>query len=341
MKKIFIFFPLIALFIATSCKCDRKPETKVLTNRIEYDVLVNNDGKMDPVMNNVAEDMRVEFVHFLFAEMKKGKAMNDSGVTIDSSSVLMLMRNLFPDADTTVTDPEIYYKTNTVKINKLRFREKWEYNSENYQIKKTVLAVAPLVELADTLGYAYKAVPLFWIQCDTATNLKEVNVLSSNIISDAVVYNKLDMITCIDSTPAVYFSNLTDPAKTEFFDGLLAAVVDKKLTGYNFFFNPLEDADMRVLKGYSDTLTEFDENNKEVRTIVEHKITAKEFGRIKFAEKWEYSSSPFVFRKTVMAMNPSVFVIDPHYEIVRGFKPLFWTVYDERYLQEMKGKILR
>ncbi|HBG71103.1 MAG: hypothetical protein A2W93_02635 [Bacteroidetes bacterium GWF2_43_63] len=341
MKKIFLFLSVISVVVLNSCKGDREPEMKVLTDRIEYDVMVNNDGKMDPIMNHVNEDVRVEFIHFLFEELKNGKAFSDSGATTDSKSVLMLIRELFPDADTTVSDPEVYYKLNTAKINKLRFREKWVYNSENFKIEKTVLAVAPLIELADTLGYVYKAVPLFWIQCDTAKDLKEVNVLSTNIITDALVYNQLEMILYLDSTPADFYCNLKNPAKTEFFDALLASVIDKKVTGYNFFFNPLEEADMRVLKGYSDTLTDYDENNKEVRTIIEHKISAKEFGRIKFAERWEYSSNPFIFRKTVMALNPSVIVVDPQYNVVRGFKPLFWTVYDEKYLQEMKGKVLQ
>ena len=341
MKKLILLLSVVSVVVLNSCNGDKKPEMKVLTDRIEYDVMVNNDGRMDPIMNHVNEDVRVEFVHFLFEQLKAGKAFSDSGAATDSKSVLALIRELFPDADTTVADPEVYYKINTTKINKLRFREKWVYDSKNFKIEKTVLAVAPLVELADTLGYVYKAVPLFWIQCDTAKELKEVTVLSTNIISDALVYNQLEMILYLDSTPADYYCNLKDPAKTEYFDALVKSVIDKKVTGYNFFFNPLEEADMRVLKGYADTLTDYDENNNVIRTVVEHKITAKEFGRIKFAERWEYSANPFIFRKTVMALNPSVIVIDPQYDVVKGFKPLFWTVYDEKYLQEMKGKILQ
>jgi hypothetical protein len=341
MKKLILLLSVVAVVALNSCKCDREPEMKVLTDHIEYDVLINNDGKMDPIMNHVNEDVRVEFIHFLFDQLKNGKAFSDSGSATNTESVLNLIRELFPDADTTVTDPEVYYKINTTKINKLRFREKWVYDSENFKIEKTVLAVAPLIELADTLGYVYKAEPLFWVQCDTAKALKEVTVLSTNIISDALVYNQLEMILYLDSTPADYYCNLKDPSKTEYFDALIKSVIDKKMTAYNFFFNPLEEADMRVLKGYSDTLTDYDENNNEVRTIVEHKVSAKEFGRIKFAERWEYSAYPFIFRKTVMALNPSVIVIDPQYDVVKGFKPLFWTVYDEKYLQEMKGKILQ
>ena len=341
MKKLFLLLSVVSVVAMVSCNGGKKPEMKALTERIEYDVMVNNDGKMDPVMNHVNEDVRVEFVHFLFEQLKNGKAFSDSGAATDSKSVLTLIRELFPEADTTVIDPEVYYKINTAKINKLRFREKWVYDPENFRIEKTVLAVAPLVELADTLGYVYKAVPLFWVQCDTATELKQVTVLSTNIISDALVYNQLEMILYLDSAPADYYCNLKDPAKTEYFDALVKSVIDKKVTGYNFFFNPLEEADMRVLKGYADTLTDYDENNNVIRTVVEHKISAKEFGRIKFGERWEYSANPFIFRKTVMALNPSVIVIDPQYDVVKGFKPLFWTVYDEKYLQEMKGKILQ
>lgn len=341
MKKFILLLSIISVVMLNSCKKDQNAEIKVLTEHIEYDVLINNDGKMDPVMNHVNEDVRVEFVHFLFEQLKAGKAFNDSGASIDSKAVLMLIREMFPNADTSVIDPEVYYKINTAKINKLRFREKWIYNSENFKIEKTVLAVAPLVVLADTLGYVFKAEPLFWVQCDTAKELKEVTVLSTNIISDAFVHNQLEMILYMDSTPADYYCNLNDSAKTAYFDELVKSVIDKKINAYNFFFNPLEEADMKVLKGYADTLSDFDENNNPVKTVIEHKISAKEFGRIKFAERWEYSAYPFVFRKTVMALNPSVIVIDPQYDVVKGFKPLFWTVYDEKYLQEMKGKILQ
>ena len=92
-------------------------------------------------------------------------------------------------------------------------------------------------------------------------------------------------------------------SKSQYFDALVKSVVDNKIKGYNFFFNPLEEADMKVLKGYADTLKDYDENNNIVETIIEHKVSAQEFVRINLPNNGNIQK-PFVFRKTVKALNP-------------------------------------
>ena len=341
MKKVILFLMISTSVFIYSCKCDRAPESKSLTELIEYDAMINNNGLMDPIMGHLNEDMRLNFIHFLFEELKNNNAVDDNGNNIDTKQVISVINELINNADTTLTDPEDFIKSNVIKINKLRFREKWIYNTTDFKIDKTVLAVAPLLELADSQGYVFKAAPLFCIKFDTSAQTKDNIILSTNIIGDAFIYNNLEMIHYYDSAPASYYCNLNYEAKSQYFDALVKSVVDNKIKGYNFFFNPLEEADMKVLKGYADTLKDYDENNNIVETIIEHKVSAQEFVRIKFAEQWEYSKKPFVFRKTVKARSPSVMVIDPQYDVVKGYKPLFWIVYDENYLQEMKGKILQ
>lgn len=344
--KHFLFVPLLIVMLC-SCggndkkKTDTKADTagNVLAESIEYDVVINNYDEMDPWINNIQEPVRTEFVVALFNELTNKHGVDNEGKPVSAGAVLQQIKDLKTDLEIQVSDPVELIRNKSLVIDKIRFRERWTYSPDDYRISKTVLAIAPVLELADEDGYIIQSVPLFWIPCDTTASGKEITVLTSGMISDAIVYNQLDMILEIDSTPADNYSNLKDPERATYFDGIMNNIISKKQKGYNYNFDPLSDEEMKGLKGRTDTLVEYDDNKVETTKVVETLVTAQQLGRIKFAESWEYSVAPFTFHKTVIGLNPSLFVIDPTYEVFNGFKPLFWVIYEEEFLKDMQEKM--
>lgn len=336
MRKIQLFLAILPLLMLFSC--GSKPENKLITSRIEYDVQVNNYDKMDGWMNNMGAEERKSFIGFLFDELNDKKAVDSLGNTAGNEYAMQIIRSFHPELDSSLDNAYQLIENETVIVDKLRFREKWEFNAETYQLVKTVLAVAPIIEKIDSNGSIFGAEPLFWVNCDSTAGDAQFVVLTSNIVTDAIIQNTLDPILAIEPNPKSYFSNVSEAGRIAYFDALLNAATEKKIVAYDYFFNVLPEAELQKLKGYTDTVISYDEDNNEVKTLVKNEVTAKEFGRLKFGEKWEYTKAPFTFRKTVMAVNPSIYIFDSYYGVLRGFKPLFWVVFDQDYLKLMQPK---
>ncbi len=336
MKKIQLFLAILPLFMLFSCGSDS--ENKLITSRIEYDVQVNNYDKMDGWMNNMGTEERTSFIGFLFDQLNEKKAVDSLGNTASNDYAMQIIRSFHPELDSSLNNAYQLIENETVVVDKLRFREKWEFNAETYQLVKTVLAVAPIIEKIDTNGSIVGAEPLFWVNCDSTLEDGQFVMLTENIITDAIIQNTLDPILAIEPNPKSYFSNVSEAGRVAYFDALLKAATEKKVVAYDYFFNTLPEAELQKLKGFTDTVISYDDNNNEVKTLVKNEVTAKEFGRLKFGEKWEYTKAPFTFRKTVMAVNPSIYMFDSCYGVLRGFKPLFWVIFDQEYLKLMQSK---
>jgi hypothetical protein len=293
---------------------------------------------MDGWMNNLGAEERKSFIGFLFDELNDKKAVDSMGNTAGNEYAMQIIRSFNPDLDSSLNNAYQLIENEAVIIDKIRFREKWEFNAETYQLVKTVMAVAPIIEKIDSNGSVVGAEPLFWVNCDSTAGDAQFVVLTSNIVTDAIIQNTLDPILAIEPNPKSYFSNVSEAGRIAYFDALLKAATEKKIVAYDYFFNVLPEAELQKLKGYTDTVISYDEENNEVKTLVKNEVTAKEFGRLKFGEKWEYTKAPFTFRKTVMAVNPSIYIFDSYYGVLRGFKPLFWVIFDEDYLKLMQPK---
>ena len=89
MKKVILFLMISTSVFIYSCKCDRAPESKSLTELIEYDAMINNNGLMDPIMGHLNEDMRLNFIHFLFEELK-------TTMPLMTMVIILTQNKLFP-----------------------------------------------------------------------------------------------------------------------------------------------------------------------------------------------------------------------------------------------------
>jgi len=323
MKNKFFLIALVITVSVASCKNKKEEATtqtepaktgiQVLADRIEYDVMIDNEGSMDAWMNHIEQAPRLEFISYLFSELKAGHAVNDDGKQLTAEEVMNLIHEKYLAAGINSNVADLIAQKK-ITIRKLRFREKWTYDYGTFKFSKEVAAVGPVLEYQD--GDLFRPVMLFWINCDTTAEIKDATLLTDNMISDAIVTNQIDQIRGYDSIPAEYFSNLAEMPKITFFDGMVEAVTDNKIPAYNFFFHPMTE---KLEDGFSAAL----------------------LGKIKFAESWNYQTldnGKIIFKKSVFALTPCIMVMDEELGGIQGFKPLFWIVTEDGYQKKMEGK---
>ena len=332
----FKIFSFLFLLIIAFSACKKDEKRNLLTNRIEYDVLIDNEDSMEPWMNNIALPDRMILLEFLFNQLDAGLAIDSLGNIIENANVEQIILNT--DSNLLIAQGKLFalVQNGQINVNGLRFREKWTYSPDNYCIYKKVLAVCPLMMQRDTNGSFSKIIPLFWIEADTS-EMEYTNKLSNLIISDSIVQNTTQAMIRLYGESPYFFSNLDQEYRDKYFLGLKDMVTSHELYGLDYFFNDMAVVDIDKLRDHIDTVYLPDENNDLEAVPVEKKILPKEFARLKFVEKWEYSTDPFTFHKTVMGVNPSLYVEDD-YEIFQGYKPLFWVVFDDDDLEFIRGK---
>ncbi len=331
-------FILVALMVFAFSACKEKEEKReLLTERIEYDVTIDNEESMESFLNNVDAGDRLAFLEFLFNELSAGKAVDAYGNSVDEEAV----KNLLIEVDTNwfydKMDLFQYIRSEMNKVRVLRFREKWTYNPETYSFYKEVIAVAPAVVLKDSDRVVSHIVPLFWVNCDTVDAKKPV-LITDLIICDALVQNNTgETVKLYGESPG--FLHSFDASKREkFFMDLKDNVASHKLNAYDYFFKELGVSEAEALNDHMDTVYVPDTLGNLIPYEYEVKILPQDFTRLKFVEKWEYSTNPFVFKKTVMVINPSVSVFDDLGEF-QGYRPLFWIVFDTADLEHIKSVV--
>ncbi len=333
--KIFISLSLILIIFWA---CDKKQEKReLLTNRIEYDVMINNENTMDAWMNNVPIDERMELLEFLFGELLAGNAVDSMGVKIDESIVKQELVAL----DSNLQFGEVplfeYVRNEYLVLQTIRFREKWTYNPKNFCVYKQVLSVAPVYALKDSSGVKIGMQPLFWVRCDT-TEIKNHTLITNLIISDALVQNNTPPVIELYGKSPYYLHNFDENKRDKFFTDLKERATSHEIKSYDYFFNKMEVSAIEKYRDHIDSMHIPDSTGKLIAYEYEVKILPKEFTRLKFAEKWEFSKKPFVFKKTVMGINPSLYSENEFGEF-EGYRPMFWVVADDKDLEFIRSVV--
>lgn len=169
-KKLVIVLSLVIAF--SSCK-NEEPKT-IITKKIQYDVNIKTpDPSWDWWIQNIAGGDREKLVDMIISGAKEGKfqAYNYYSNPITAAQVRSvfsdtlvqrLMRTVAPFEE---YDTMYITKIENEDILRLRFLEKWEINSENLQMSKTIYGIAPIARRVDFSG-TERWQPLFWIYTD-------------------------------------------------------------------------------------------------------------------------------------------------------------------------------
>ncbi len=173
MKKYILFFILILMLGA----CNQKKTGELITEKIQYDVIIKPDNlDNDWWVNNLEGSKREKFVLALMDDALNHKVEVYDFFTGEKLAyerierikgqrdTILFQKSEPPYSDTLmVVDHNIEYRD----ITKVRFLESWSYNGNDIRtMEKKIIAIAPMIENYDEEGNFRGYEPLFWIYTD-------------------------------------------------------------------------------------------------------------------------------------------------------------------------------
>lgn len=130
-----------------------------------------------------------------------------------------------------------------------------------------------------------------------------------------------------------WLQNIEGPSREKLVSDIMDAVLNEKVKAFDYFScEPLDKQRLQDIKGRTDTifLERADKPGEFFDTIVNHTINLKEITRLRFLEEWYMNKNSLVFEKKIMGICPLLERYDNSGNL-RGYSPLFWVFFDDRY----------
>lgn len=173
IRKIQLLFLVIAILAAWSCKRSEKDARILITDKIQYDVMLKNtDSTADWWVQNMDGRGREAFVKLVMDKAYSGKYKTYNFVTLtplsadqakaigNRSDKLTLQRSAPPyDLHDTIVKSELRMSD----ILKIRFMEAWYWNENTNRMEKEIQGICPMLENYTETGEFRGYQPLFWI----------------------------------------------------------------------------------------------------------------------------------------------------------------------------------
>lgn len=173
IRKIQLLFLVIAILAAWSCKRSEKNARILITDKIQYDVMLKNtDSTADWWVQNMDGRGREAFVKLVMDKAYSGKYKTYNFVTLTLLSAdqakaignrtdkLTLQRSSPPyDLHDTIVKSELRMSD----ILKIRFMEAWYWNENTNRMEKEIQGICPMLENYTETGEFRGYQPLFWI----------------------------------------------------------------------------------------------------------------------------------------------------------------------------------
>lgn len=180
MKRIFnsgICILIVSIFLAACNDKKDKRNNKILTERIQYDVLIKTPNiEFDWWVQNIEGSKRESFVRTILDLAYSGKVkaydyfnkpltLKDVKAIDTFSDTISLPDPVIPNK---MNDTVIKHELDIQKITKVRFLEEWYLDEDSYSFDKKVVGIMLMKEnYGDSMelrGYS----PLFWLYFDKA-----------------------------------------------------------------------------------------------------------------------------------------------------------------------------
>ncbi len=165
---------LLFVILIIMGSCTQKKQTKLITEKIQYDVQIKaTNPDADWWADNIEGSQRDMFVESLLTDALNGKIEVYDVFTNNKISEKQL-EFIRGRVDTVLTqNPDPPYNDTTIiieqkleyrDVTRVRFWEEWVYNGKDIRsIEKKIVAIAPLLENYDEYGNFRGYQPLFWI----------------------------------------------------------------------------------------------------------------------------------------------------------------------------------
>ena len=320
------FFLLIFLSICISCVNKDKHQILV-TPQIEYDVLINNPDKvMNWWIQNIEGPKREMLVDAICKTALSGQS-KISGFVFDTIS--KKFRHNFPltseQLKTLLTQDFIQ------NINKIRFKEEWRINEKTLQIEKKVNGIAPVIAMYNDSGAFIGNKVLFWIDLDTNKKNKDSE---KTLITKRIQYDVF--VKSPDSLKDWWVENIEKTDREKLAEIIIKNVSSGKKKIYDFPFNTLlknneiqailHPVKKVILKRNKAPYDNYD-------TTIVQSLTPDRIVKLRFLEEWSFNPATLAFEKKIIGIAPIIENYSPE-GIFRGFTPLFWIYFDEKYPTE-------
>jgi hypothetical protein len=147
-------------------------------------------------------------------------------------------------------------------------------------------------------------------------------------------------IKSIDPDNDWWVQNIEGQDREKLLKTIMQSVLDGKVKAYDFFTNDLLTPEQlnRIMKR-ADTITleRPDPPHSLYDTVLVHELNIRDITRLRFLEEWKMDEKSLHFTKEVAGICPLIARYGDEGEL-RGYMPLFWVFFDEKYPGELRMK---
>ena len=126
--------------------------------------------------------------------------------------------------------------------------------------------------------------------------------------------------------------NMEGPKREKFVKYIFDAAYSGKIKAYNYDDQPLTVDQVKAIGNETDTIrsTRPYPPYDEFDTIVSNVLDLRDIHRITFLEEWYINEKNMQITKKVVGVCPALTIFEDS-NAVKGYKPLFWLYFDDKY----------
>ena len=168
------------------------------------------------------------------------------------------------------------------------------------------------------------------VSCKRNSNPAQ-NRVTQRILYDVAIINK-------DQDFDWWVQNIEGAKREELISDIFSAIVTGKVTAYDYITHkPMAKDEINSLLKHTDTISfESPQPPYEIKdSIIITELNKKDIEKLRFMEEWYMDKNTLVFDKKVVGICPMIAKYGNNSEF-RGYMPLFWVFFDERYPEAIK-----
>ncbi len=157
-----------------------------------------------------------------------------------------------------------------------------------------------------------------------------------NMITEKIEYPVFIKDPWEEETTDWWKENIETSKRLEFVKTIFDWAYSGKVKAYDFItYEPLSVEQVKAIGNRCDTITitETTPPYREKDTVIQEKLDFAQIHKVKFLEEWTYDKNRTSIAKKIIGIAPALTVYADSVEI-KGFKPLFWLFFDDRYAKK-------
>jgi len=172
-----------------------------------------------------------------------------------------------------------------------------------------------------------------FISCCRDASIQDKNLITKRIQYDVQIKN-------IEPDMDWWIQNIEGSNREQLVKNLMQQVASGKVKAYDFLTcKPFSNQDIKNMMRRTDSIS-LERTSPPYQmydTVVVTELHLSEITRLRFLEEWYIDKSTLKFTKKVAGICPMLERRSDSGEL-RGYKPLFWVFFDDKYPAELQSK---